>query len=153
MDVVFADIDIGPAGVEGSHDFALSATGKDAYFQQGHGRNRLAQDLRQRFDYSEADAKPRERPRASGYRERPDIVLGEAVTRKQSGDLRNKLGGESAACEGNSFDQSHVVMLGGSVGGALWGLRQRDTAVLTRSIDSEEKHGKFLPLSVKRFYS
>ncbi len=87
---MLADVNFFPARVHGGDGWLFCIGGER--LQQGNGRDRFVQDLGERFDGCQTYAESGERAGAGSSGEGIDVMLGEAVFDKQSGDLENQLG-------------------------------------------------------------
>src|SRR4029077_7316233 len=99
---------------------------------------RFLQDFSERLDGSQANAQAGERAGARGYGESADILPGESVLREQCGNLRDELGGEGSAGQGDDFEN---LQAGGAIRRGVRHAPQGDAAVLSGGVGGEKDHG------------
>src|SRR5438477_8458047 len=111
IEFVFADVNFVATGIKQRENPAVGMGGQGELFEQRDRDDRLFQDFSQSFNSRQSNAKPGERPRTCSNYECLNLIFGKLVAGKQSGDLRNKLGGESSSTQREHFNQFKLAVI------------------------------------------
>ena len=111
IEFVFADVNFVATGIKQRKNPALGMRCPRERFEQRDRDDRLFQDFSQSFNSRQSNAKSGERPWTRGNYECVNLIFGKLVAGKQSGDLRNKLGGESSSTQREHFNQFKLAAI------------------------------------------